>query len=280
MHELSYILYMTTYVYLNTYASGLMYVGSHTWEGPVGEIDPNYKGSSHVAKIYSIEPVDIKILEVVPDNRKFVAEKEWIVKYCTEYGIADEAKHWSKSKEWLSRFKEHGRMINLHANDVACALEASHAPEAVKKSFESRVKNGSFARQCELANSDESRKKATRTRIERHGRESWSKAVEAMKSEASQKKKSETMRKIGFRPVAATIASHTPEALAKNAASRKKHARKVEILGEVYDLKEGSIILGIGESTLYRLTREHKLEGSFVVKNVKVNIINETSTKR
>lgn len=64
-----------------------MYVGSHTWDGPEGAVDEDYHGSSVIACKYGWVPVEVSILEVVSEERKYVAEREWILKYCNEFGV-------------------------------------------------------------------------------------------------------------------------------------------------------------------------------------------------
>lgn len=75
-----------------------MYVGSHTWDGSEGAVDEEYHGSSVIACKYGWVPVETSILEVVSEERKYVSEREWILKYCNEFGGA------SNSKEITSGF--------------------------------------------------------------------------------------------------------------------------------------------------------------------------------
>lgn len=120
------------YIYLNTYPNGYLYVGSHSWDGE--GLDPNYHGSSFVAKRFGWIPIKEQILEEVTDLRKLVAERYWIEKYAEEYGIADCAltlfKH---ARTWISKFKNHGRLLNCHANDASNACEAARSNESRKR---------------------------------------------------------------------------------------------------------------------------------------------------
>lgn len=118
-----------TYIYIATYVETevYLYVGSHTWDGPSGEIDTSYFGSSRVAANYGWLPVDIQILENVALGRKFIAERYWIEKYAEQYGIADCARLLTKNKKWVANYKAHGFMLNCHANDASQATEAARA---------------------------------------------------------------------------------------------------------------------------------------------------------
>lgn len=103
-----------TYIYLNEYDNGYLYVGSHTWKG--SGIDPSYQGSSKVAEHYGWKPITSKILEVVSSERKFIAESEWIKRYATEFGIADCALIFSN--QFTMKYKTHGLLLNLHSNTM------------------------------------------------------------------------------------------------------------------------------------------------------------------
>lgn len=125
------------YIYLNTYDKGYLYVGSHKWDGE--GIDPNYHGSSAVAKRYGWSPTKEEILEVVSPERKLVAEREWIEKYCSEYGIAHIVKEWAKlHNAWVQKYKD-GLMLNAHSNSAYQMYANGHSKEAVKKQAASRA---------------------------------------------------------------------------------------------------------------------------------------------
>lgn len=128
-----------TYIYLNTYTNGYLYVGSHTWDGE--GIDPNYHGSSSVAKKYHWNVLSIEILEVIVDDaRKFIAEKDWIEHYASQYGIADCAMCLSKrnGNAWCLKYSRNGLLLNCHAN----TLEQAHTSESRKKAIQARINNG------------------------------------------------------------------------------------------------------------------------------------------
>lgn len=165
----------TTYIYLNTYPNGYLYVGSHTWLGESGVLDPDYKGSSSVATHFNWSPQSIKILEVVSDERKFIAESVYINQYAELYGIADCALLLS-SNQWTAKFKPHGLLLNLHSNSMEQAytkgLEACSAPDvrsrAAIKAYKST--NGSNLKQT-----PESKAKSLATRRANGQTLQWSK---------------------------------------------------------------------------------------------------------
>lgn len=127
----------TTYIYLNTYLNGYLYVGSHTWDGPEGVLDPNYHGSSTVAEVNHWAPVKEEILEVVSEDRKFIAEREWINFYADREGIADAAqKLYRWSRVWINTKPKHGRLLNCHCNNAEQATEAARSKESRIKKVE------------------------------------------------------------------------------------------------------------------------------------------------
>lgn len=144
-------------------------MGSHSWCGRKGEIDSNYFGSSCVAENFGWKPIKIEILEVVSEDRKLLAEREWIQKYCKEFGIADCAILCSRSP-WALQFRKHGRMLNLHANGSESMREASLRRDVrmkvVKKRFESGELKKTLAKMQEAAKSKEVRERAIKTQIE------------------------------------------------------------------------------------------------------------------
>ena len=137
-----------TYIYLNKYPLGYLYVGSHTWKGE--GIDSNYHGSSRIARSLGWLPTEQKILEVVSSKRRFIAEKEWIEKYCQEYGIADCAlcRYPPNSRvkainEWIKKFKSGGLMLNLHAEPGGWMYaQANHTKESYIKAITTRKERG------------------------------------------------------------------------------------------------------------------------------------------
>lgn len=139
------------YIYLNEYPNGYLYVGSHSWNGE--GLDPNYQGSSHIAKLYHWKPSKITLLQVYQDKSLSV-EKEWIERYCNEYGVSSLVKRYANS-QWVSKFKE-GLMLNCHSND------ASHlqTEENYKKSHETAMSNGSFQKFMSKSHSSESQRKS------------------------------------------------------------------------------------------------------------------------
>lgn len=85
----------THYIYLNHYENGYLYVGSHTWNGK-GQ-DPSYEGSSAIAKRYNWHPIKQEVLEYVSLEEKFKAERKWIEKYLTIYGVAKAVERFIKT---------------------------------------------------------------------------------------------------------------------------------------------------------------------------------------
>lgn len=148
----------SNYIYLNEYPNGAMYVGSHTWDGPEGVLDTNYHGSSHVAQLYNWRPSKEVILEIVSPERKTVAERYWILKYCESFGIHPAAIACDKEKniKFTSQFKI-GVMLNCHSNS---AEQLVHDKDVWMKSHKTRLESGAFKRFQEsgaLTRSDEKR---------------------------------------------------------------------------------------------------------------------------
>ena len=102
-----------TYIYLNTYKGGLLYVGIHKWNGD--GIDPNYKGSTKLISSSKLE--SIRILEDVSNlslKEQLLRESYWINYYCCKYGVYRKVKY-AGHVEWYNRYGD-GLMLNCHAN--------------------------------------------------------------------------------------------------------------------------------------------------------------------
>lgn len=121
------------YIYLakfkNSFNEEYWYIGSHSWKGPVGQIDESYATSSYIAKQYRWRWVSMEILEVLPDGKN-IRQREcyWINKYAEEYGIADIA--YSRGKLhggniWIEKWRRGGKMINCHDNSCEHATYVS-----------------------------------------------------------------------------------------------------------------------------------------------------------
>lgn len=145
------------YIYLNTYEGGYLYVGQHSWNGD--GMDPYYHGSSKVAKRFGWKPVKEEILEIVPEDRKLIAESEWIEKYAEVYGIADCALVLAPdSRHWHKKFKSHGRLLNCQTS----SSQQLHSPEAVRKAVDDRIRSG-VQKKAQMA-ATSAREKAIKTR--------------------------------------------------------------------------------------------------------------------
>lgn len=180
----------TTYIYLNTYSNGYLYVGSHTWDGEVGVVDPDYIGSSGIAKGYGWIPEKIEILEVVEGERRYSAEREWILKYCKEFGVSSISRNLQPL--WAALFKD-GIMLNCCSVDHR-HLHAGITKEVTLRSQLTRNANGSTRRWIESAHTEE----ANRRRVETNKiRGNYKKIIEATHSEEANKKRAETLKKIG-----------------------------------------------------------------------------------
>lgn len=133
-----------TYIYLITYTDGSLYVGSHTWNGSEGQLDPNYHGSSGVAEHFKLQIASEEILEVVSEERKLIAEREWIERYATLHGLSDKALSltYHHKDNWRKKFKSGGRVINLHANDAVAAREANRR-KMLEEGFTDKQKRAS-----------------------------------------------------------------------------------------------------------------------------------------
>lgn len=153
------VLEWCTYIYLNHYSNGCLYVGSHTWKGRVGELDPDYLGSSVLAESFGWRPVHIELLEEVTKDRKFVAEREWILKYCKEFGVHPIVKY--LHPEFGRKFNT-GLVLNCHANSAEPALR----PESRIKSYETRKARGLIEAWINSGCTKEARNKAFTTQVE------------------------------------------------------------------------------------------------------------------
>lgn len=184
-----------TYIYLNTYLSKegteYYYIGSHTWKGPKWVVDPTYKGSSSVAHHFGWEPVEIKILATFEGNLKTLSvESKYIKEYCEEYGIADCALLIASNSHWISNYKPHGKMLNLHSNSMEqyykAGIEAARAPEvrkiANKKSFETQKANGQFAKFLASSKTPEALEKSRQTRIANGSMSKWQQAIHSQEA--------------------------------------------------------------------------------------------------
>ena len=138
----------TTYIYLNTYKNGYLYVGAHTWDGPEGVLDPNYHGSSTIAELNKWTPIKEEILEVVSfDKNPISVECYYIVKYLKEFGISELAVKFSHCKEWANSWNR-GLMLNCHANDC---LHLATSKRAQLKRIETQRRTGSLQRNLSRA---------------------------------------------------------------------------------------------------------------------------------
>lgn len=203
------------YIYLNTYSiknNTYYYVGSHSWNG-IG-LDKNYKGSSSVAKHYGWEPSSILILEEVSEERKFIAEREWIIKYCNLHGIADCANILAKSSDFSKQFKPHGFMLNLHAN----GQEAMLSQESKQKSYQTRLSSGAqknfMAKSA--ACSEKARLKSVETRKDNGTFKSWAASMQS--EEIKSKRRSTRSTKVYLEQFKACC--HSKEARSKAAKTQ------------------------------------------------------------
>lgn len=197
------------YIYLNEYPNGYLYVGSHTWNGNDGELDLSYLGSSAIARNMGWVPIKVTLLESVQNDRKLIAEREWILRYCRKYGCAPQVKRIDPL--WFSNFGE-GLMLNCHSNSAEPILrkevrerahktfvenggfvkfmEASRTPEVVKKSLNTRIATGGLLRWsragCEAARTPEAVRKSIQVRKETGG---LARAVEAARTSEVSKKR-------------------------------------------------------------------------------------------
>lgn len=187
------------------YSNGYLYVGSHSWCGPVGEIDPNYSGSSQIALRFKWKPERIILLEVVSESRKLIAEREWIERYCRKYGIADCAIKCARST-WALKFSSNGRMLNLHSNTSESMREASLTKEVrakvVARRFETGELNRTLSKMVKAAASKDARKRAIETQMQTGGLQRRLSRLNSKEAKAkidyvsSHRKASETKKKV------------------------------------------------------------------------------------
>ena len=85
-----------------------------------------------------------------------------------------------------------------------------------------------------------------------------------MHSHEARAKASKTYKEHGNKPYAATIASHTKEAIEKNMQSRKESARHIIVDGKRYLLMDAGSYIGCSFRTVYRLWRDLEDLGTFV----------------
>lgn len=154
------------YIYLNHYPKGYLYVGSHSWNGPKGQLDSTYEGSSSVAKQYGWVPTHIEIIKVSTKDSVFTDESLLIQEYASKYGIADCALR-VRSNDFTSKYKAHGCLLNLHANTCENAIRAAHTAETLQKVAKTRHLNGADKRfstaGTKVASTSEVRAKAMNT---------------------------------------------------------------------------------------------------------------------
>lgn len=186
----------TSYIYLNTYSNGYLYIGSHTWTGPPGILDPSYHGSSHIASHFHWMPSKIEVLEQCLDERKFVAEKEWIITYASKYGVAPLVFNFTKNKFVQQYSNPRGLLINCHSNSA----EQICTKESRRKNYLTHVESGA-------------QEYAVRQAIKAsHSKESCNKRTEAQRASGVLDRKLQNLN----------IKAHTKESLAKVVSKRKE----------------------------------------------------------
>lgn len=226
------------YIYLNEYPNGYLYVGSHSWNGE--GLDPNYRGSSHIAKLYHWEPSKITILQVYRD-KSLPLEREWIERYCVKYGVSHLVKRFASS-QWVSRFKE-GLMINCHSND------ASHlqTEENYKKAHEAAVETGAFATFLSKSHTSESQRKS----------------AQFVRSKEVQTKRINSMKKSGGF-ARWQKATHTPESARKGVETKK-------LKGSFYPILEKALKQANTPESIRKRVESHNYKDS-----IKKTILNRT----
>lgn len=115
------------YIYLNTYENGYLYVGIHRWSGE--GIDPNYYGSSSIARNFGWKPKKIEILEVLEKREDLVKERFWIEKYAEIYGISDCV---FRRNKWTEKYKRHGLLLNGHSNSAEQMMSVEVQNKAIR----------------------------------------------------------------------------------------------------------------------------------------------------
>lgn len=216
----------STYIYLNKYANGALYVGSHTWNGDRGVVDKDYHGSSVLASKFGWVPVETVILEDVVQSRKLVAEREWILKYCSEFGVHSLVK--KLHPDFGLQFKD-GLMLNCHANSCESTLSAAHSKEVRLKALRTAIANGSLSVWIRSGQSEGARSKAHKALRESghldclsalgNSKESRRKAIETQKSTGSFQAKLDKM--------------HSPESYVKSSSKhdyKSVHEKRVDTL--------------------------------------------------
>lgn len=181
------VLEWCTYIYLNRYENGCLYVGSHSWKGVVGELDPNYLGSSTLADSFGWVPVSVELLESVSKDRKFTAEREWMLKYCNEFGVHPTVKY--LHPEFGSKFGI-GLLLNCHSNSVEPALSST----ARTKSYKTRKERGLIDKWVKSGSTKEVRDKIFKIQLESG---SFHRFLKAAHSEESVKKRVATCKQNG-----------------------------------------------------------------------------------
>ena len=150
------------YVYLNIYLfenKKYYYVGSHTWNGALGKIDPNYKGSSGILNpvnsnfwkkashgerevLKGIADKFILVDEIIlKENAELLDEHTIIEFFCSLYGCSSH-----RSNDWSKQFRD-GIMLNRHSFSPSRAT--------FRKISENRKKNGTYKGAADHLNTPE-----------------------------------------------------------------------------------------------------------------------------
>ncbi len=254
----------TTYVYLNKYLSKkdteYFYVGSHTWVGPIGVVDPTYVGSSRVALRCGWTPYKTTILEVCSEETKKFAEKYWIEHYCNLYGIADVAIGCARS-DWHRKFPAHGKMLNLHSNGT----DQMRTKQAMLKNVETRRNNGT------LSHPHESYQRAVLSKRERGVKIISDKCRQSAASKETRRKAIETLKNNNFKSwLDKTLRTpHSKESYNKGISTKREHAKKCRLgdgfVGRYFEISEHT---GIAPGTVGNAMTSAFRRGAYKCKGV------------
>lgn len=260
----------STYIYLNIYRikeTEYLYVGSHTWDGPLGVVDPSYSGSSTVAINHKMQPIEIRVLESFTggDFNSLKKESMWINKYAAEVGIAQIACYnlgEFKPTEWQLKYKIGGKLLNKHANTMENAIVAAAEKEVRRRAVQSRILSGkdNYKDLNSIASVPEVRHRAVATAI---ANGSMQRMVNAMHTKEARMKSKEIQKKLGLTKKSAAIA--TEAWVAKS--------RHYEVDGFIGTLKQCCTHLGLNLNSV-----KHYAKGwdPFTYKGIKFNIVYAT----
>jgi len=137
----------TTYLYLTIIRQPgkhpLYYAGSRTWNGPEGELDPNYHGSAPLIQRLCRDGykdwLQTRLVSAIDSSKKQYSKEESILiqkllekhgSYYRDHKYTSRVDGKQYTREWLKKYKQ-GYCINTHWN----TMEQLHTPEVMQRAY-------------------------------------------------------------------------------------------------------------------------------------------------